>query len=475
MIPKKLSLEQWSQVHQRLADAQDEALTFKSQWSPWMWTSAFAVSQALHLEDVSGIPFVNDVPGVEQYQHRARVRAWDRDLFASVTPAAAGYEEYCQRHLGLGAPELLLAEAGPVLTQVTEACSRGAAFERLVEVTRARGGLCIHPYMAIEPVWELARTLQERAGAPVKVLGPTPYALWIANDKANLDRVVRAIGLETLLVETYIHRDAASLARAARALASKYAHVGLKRTRCASAMGNEVIEAALINQESEAQTLARVESFMARKECEPGEELLAVQWAMTDLSPSTQLWIPPLSEGSPQLDGVYEQLLVGAEKVFLGSRPATLPDAVQAQMAMGSLQIAAAFQALGYVGRCSFDFIVTGDILGDDWRVMLVECNGRWGGTSTPMSLVDRIVKGPRPHYIAQDVMHEALVGVPLEVLIKRLGDELFDPKTQQGRYILYNVGPLQEKGKLDVITLGSSPEDAMHGVRERLPQLWNL
>ena len=149
MIPKKLSLEQWSQVHQRLADAQDEALMFQSQWSDWMWTSAFAVSQTLHLEDVSGIPFVNDVPGVEQYQHRARVRAWDKDLFASVTPAAAGYEEYCQRHLGLGAPELLLAEAGPVLTQVTEACSRGAAFERLVEVTRARGGLCI-------PIWLLS-------------------------------------------------------------------------------------------------------------------------------------------------------------------------------------------------------------------------------------------------------------------------------------------------------------------------------
>lgn len=475
-IPRKLSLEQWMAVHQRMAATQDELFVLDQRWERWMWIdSPQTPTRTLHLEDVSGIPFVNDVPGVEEYQHRARVRAGDGDLFASVTPAAPGYERYCQEVLGLGAPELIVAEPTAVLTQVAAACAHGAAFERLVQVAKDSKGLCIHPYMAIESVWALAAQLEQAAEVPVKVLGPTPQALWIANDKANLDKLVRMLGLEPLLVETVISTDDEVLAKAVRELAARHSHVGIKRTRCASAMGNEVIDAQVIRAQDEAQTLEHVRRFMAKKECEPGEEVLAVQWVQTELSPSTQLWIPELAQGSPRLDGVYEQLLVGPEKVFLGSRPATIPESVQAVMAQVSLRVATAFQALGYVGRCSFDFIVEGDVQGHDWRVYLTECNGRWGGTSTPMQLVDRLVQGPRPHYIAQDVMHEALVGRPLEALIELLGPELFDPKTQQGRYILYNVGPLEKKGKLDVITLGSSPEDALAGVREVLPRLWGL
>ena len=38
----------------------------------------------LHLDDVSGIPFLVGVPGVEEYQHRARLRCGDGDLFLTV-------------------------------------------------------------------------------------------------------------------------------------------------------------------------------------------------------------------------------------------------------------------------------------------------------------------------------------------------------------------------------------------------------
>ena len=30
----------------------------------------------LHLDDVSGIPFLDGVPGMEEYQHRARALGW---------------------------------------------------------------------------------------------------------------------------------------------------------------------------------------------------------------------------------------------------------------------------------------------------------------------------------------------------------------------------------------------------------------
>jgi hypothetical protein len=87
--------------------------------------------------------------------------------------------------------------------------------------------------------------------------------------------------------------------------------------------------------------------------------------------------------------------------------------------------------------------------------------NGRWGGTSTPMHLVDRVVPGPRPPYRAQDIANPQLVGVSFEELVAALGDHLFDHRTRSGRYLLYNVGPLQRFGKLAVIALAGTQAEA--------------
>ena len=88
------------------------------------------------------------------------------------------------------------------------------------------------------------------------------------------------------------------------------------------------------------------------------------------------------------------------------------------------------------------------------------------------MHLVDRVVQGPRPAYLAQDVIHPSLVGMSFDEVCARLGDSLFDANTQRDRYILYNVGPLALQGKLDVIALGDSPDDAFEAMRTRLPAL---
>ena len=55
----------------------------------------------LHLEDVSAIPFLVDIAGVKEYQHRARLRAKSGDLYATMTPGDPRYEQYCQEQLGL--------------------------------------------------------------------------------------------------------------------------------------------------------------------------------------------------------------------------------------------------------------------------------------------------------------------------------------------------------------------------------------
>lgn len=437
-------------------------------YAPQAWTGGGPRLPALHLEDVSGIPFVSIVPGVEAYQHRARVRAGDGDLFAAMTPPAAGYEEYCRSLGRMGSPEFVQTDPGEGGYAVARACRSGSAFDRLTERAKQAGGFVIHPYMAIEEVWNLAADIAAAAGVPAHVIGPPPPSLWIANDKARLSEVVSCVLSPEWIVETHKATEPAEMAAHLLKLAQRHQKVGLKRTRCASATGNAVYDLATIQAMRSEEIVDEVRRFLHRTEWALDEEVLVVAWEQTDDSPSTQLWIPPEGQGAPVVDGVYEQLLEGEEKVFLGSRPSQLPEEVNRTLIDVSLRVATALQFLGYVGRCSFDFILLPD--DDGCTAKFTECNGRWGGTSTPMFLVDRLVGGPRPHYRAQDYMHRDLTGVPFKEILARAGDGLYDPATGKGHYVFYNVGPLEVCGKFDVIALADSPEQAERCIKEDLP-----
>lgn len=445
-----------------------------AEYEPFQHRASSPAWPTLSLDDYSGIPFLRDISGIEGYQHRARIRAGDGDLFATVTPATPGYESYCETRLGLGRVELIEAEpvAGPL--EVSLACGRGGALARVVACARAAGGLVIHPYMGIEAVWELARRISEASGMPVEVMGPPPPVTWIANDKHRLSELARdAVGHE-VVGPMFARSTVEGLADGLLELARRHPRVALKRTRCASAMGNRVYEAAELLALPMAGVMERVGAFWRDKECQPEEVVLAVAWEAAVTSPSTQLWIPAQGAGAPRLDGIYQQLLEGEEQVFLGSRPSTLPLRVEAALFESSYLASVALQELGYVGRCSFDFIVVGDVHGE-FHVRITDCNGRWGGTSTPMHLIDRAKPGPRGMYLAQDFAHPDLVDVPFTEILRRAGDAAYDRRTGRGRYLFYNVGCLRGAGKLDVVVLGESLEEVTRAAQDQLPSILGL
>ena len=461
-------LERARQAGRSLAHDMDLALQIEPFHSR-CWQAGTAPHPTLHLDDVSGIPFVSDVAGVEEYQHRGRLRAGDHDVYVTVTREPEGYEAYCRNTLAMGAPEHLVADpVGPPI-RVARACMRGRTYARLVELARDCGGLAIHPYMGIEDVWELASRVAVDGDGDVRVLGPPPPVTWVANDKAVFDELVTRVLGRQALVETRVARDPSTISTDLSAMARRHGKVGLKRTRCASAMGNAVFTSNEVYRPSSARRV--VEDFLERTEWPRGEEVLIVAWLETDVSPSTQIWIPPRGAGEPRLDGIYEQILSGEERVFVGSRPSSQPRDVNGALARDAIQVAAALQEIGYVGRCSFDHLLTGNPHGD-FDVVFTECNGRWGGTSTPMSLLDRLLPGPRPPYRAQDVVYPRLVGAGLHDLLGLVGEAAFDPGTGHGRFIFYNLGPLDQHGKFDVISIGSDQEDAERGLLEILPEI---
>ena len=457
----------------RQADISGQA----SEWADHLWNrdlpppGAPGAPPTLHIDDVSAIPFLQGIVGVEFYQLRARVRAGDGDVYAATCEDSAAYMAYNRDRLALGAPAFVFAEAVGNPACISRACGEGRALAELSRVAAEAGGLAIHPYMGSQPVWELARTLSAHAGVPVRVLAPHPAVTWFANDKAHVSDVAAALCSDGVLgaapiVETRTATEPQALADHLRELSGRHRRVALKMTRCASAMGNHLFDASAIRALDAPALLAAVSGFLTAKEWQVGQPVLAVAWESTRSSPSTQCWIPPEGAGDPYVEGVYEQLLQGDEQMFLGSIRSELGADLDGRLGQASLRIARVYQRLGYVGRCSLDFIVVGDC------AHLVECNGRWGGTSTPMHLMDRLFPAGRPAYRARDYVDPALVGCPLAELLERLGDTLYDARTRRGRYVVYNVGCLLPHGKLDVIAIGEDLDDAAHALEEQLPAL---
>lgn len=429
----------------------------------------------VHLDDLSALPLLGGLVGIELYQHRARMRAGDGDIVLTATEGQLAFEQYCREALGFGAPEYIVAPpvAGPIA--VARAAGRGTAYARLVERARTASHVVVHPYMAHEAVWELADKLaRDRRGA-VSVLGSAPPVTWLANDKHSFSQLVRLTLGDGALPELYVGATAGELAELLCALAMRHERVALKCTRSVSSMGNAIFDAAALRERGRMALERDVAGFLAEARWRPGERVQAVAWEPVTSSPSTQVFVPPAGEGAPRLDGVFEQVLEGPKRIFVGSRPSQLPAALNARLRDQALALASALQTLGYVGRCAFDHLVVGE-LDEAPRLLLVDCNGRWGGTSTPMHIMDRLFPTGRPHYRAQDIVHPGLKGASFEEVRATLGDDVFDIRTGRGHLVFYNVEPLAASGKLDVIAFSTKSQvEAEEALLETLPRRLGL
>lgn len=85
----------------------------------------------------------------------------------------------------------------------------------------------------------------------------------------------------------------------------------------------------------------------------------------------------------------------------MGSVPAELPEKWQRRLAEDAMRLASALQLLGYFGRCSLDALLVGQSL-DSGVLHWIECNGRWGGVSIPMTIVNRLTGGRAKFVVVQ-------------------------------------------------------------------------
>jgi hypothetical protein len=372
---------------------------------------------ALIFEDHGEIPlFTAAAPSPLEY--RSLLLAEDGDVFAFGGQRVPDFETYARETLRLGEVDVLVRPAGaagnsgPSSAPATagslpDALRRDpATLARLVRRAREAGSLTVIPYLSTPAAWRLAAAIGEGAGSGVDVcvLAPPPGLAARVNDKSWFARrVVEVLGPDAI-PETGWAADAFELTATLQVLAKRHRRLVVKLPDSAGGVGNVVLDGEAVAGLDHDALLAHVWERTGRRGRGWAFPLLAGAWddPVVD-SPSVQLWVPPIEDGLPVVEGVFSQMLKGARGTFVGAVPTWLPPEWQQRLAGEGVRLARLFQELGYVGRCSFDAVLTGAGL-ESAAIHWVDANGRWGGVSIALTAANRLVGDwqRRPFVIVQ-------------------------------------------------------------------------
>lgn len=423
----------------------------------------------LHLDDLSEITRLDPGDDVRFYQDRAVLRAGDLDFVATCADCVAGHEDYCRETLGLGTPEWIRPRRPQNPLRIAEACYEDAGVRQYL-VDRIRQGelTYLHPHMGTLAVWELAALLSEDAGRPLRVIAPPPrLSRWVNNKVAFAEVVRRMFGTDSI-PKTESAWNLSMLAARVRELAEESTSLCLKLPDAAGGGGNVLLNTARLRGRNLSDIEHIIRQAVRRIEWNGERELLVDVWESNVIcAPSVQLWIPPEDENEPVVEGIFEQVLEG-DGAFTGTVPAALPEDVAGEIANRCWLLGRLFQRLGYIGRCSFDLILVGrDIT--ECRPEFIECNGRWGGTSIPMMLMNRLFGDWKSQPFAVRVFHHiaGLERISFPGLLSRFESDLFEIRTGSGSLIFYNPGRLHYQSGISVIALADTVENAVARLRD--------
>jgi hypothetical protein len=430
---------------------------------------------ALLFEDHVDVPLASWAD-VTHLEHRSLLLACDGDIFVIGGRRNPAFEKYCRSALGLGTVDV--HAAAPAASQspmpLAERCTRDPVImDRIAVVAARHGHLNLVPYMGTGSVWKLAAAIAERCRIQVHVAAPPPRLTARANDKLWFaDCVTRVLG-ETALPRTFSAYGPAALAVKVRALAKSNPKIGIKIPNSSGSMGNLVVESRDLSNLSARALASRLTDLLSALGWRRSYPLLVEVWdCPVTSSPSAQLWIPSPEEGGPVVEGIFDQALRGVAAEFIGAAPTALPEAWHRRIAEEATRVGLLLQALGYYGRCSLDAVLAGDSP-DNAQLHWLECNGRWGGVSIPLTLANRLVGDWERHpFVVVHLSAGDDTGRPFAEVLKDLEDDLFRVGQTNAGIVILTPSGFEDGQGLHFMVLAGSVEASRRFAKRMIERL---
>jgi hypothetical protein len=399
--------------------------------------------------------------------YRALMLAGDGDVVVIDCRRDSGFESYGRDELGLGRVEVLRSSMTVPPQPLARRCAGDPAMlARLVHLARRHGRLAIVPYIGTGRIWALAGTIAERSGAEVTVAAPPPRLTRRVNDKLWFARrVVEVLGPQAL-PPTFSTFGPTALAGRVAALARRYPRVVVKVPSASGALGNVVLESADVSARPLAALRQWLLDLLAAVGWHDSYPLIVGVWDCPVIeSPSVQLWVPHPDQGPPVVEGTFSQIVHGSVGEFVGAVPSVLPAYWQTRLADEGARLAALLQALGYFGRCSLDAVLVGEDT-DTAELHWIECNGRWGGVSIPMTLANRLLGDWRRRSFA--VVQRTDLNAPPQAFsaaLARIGAQLYRPGRTAGGVVVISPGGIVDGTGVNLLLLDTDPMAARRNV----------
>ncbi|MDH3659875.1 MAG: hypothetical protein OEU92_07585, partial [Alphaproteobacteria bacterium] len=412
-------------------------------------------------EDHSNLVGVKANEG-QSYAYRGLMLAGEGDLFIKDEPRCLAFERYCRDILGLG--QVTVATVAPFadLSMTRRILRDDRLLDELAQHARLAGGLNLVPYMASGGAWAIAGNIAQRSGVRVSVAASPPRLTERANDKLWFGARVGDVLGRQALPPAYRAYGPSAMIGLLRWLAKHYPSVAVKLPNSASSEGNFVFESAQLLSMSARQLMNEVMATLDRSGWQRRFPVQVTAWERPILaSPSVQLWIPETITDDPVVEGVFEQRLTGRIARFSGAEPSALPELWTRRLAGEAGRLAFFLQQLGYVGRCSFDAIILGEDL-EHAELHWIECNGRWGGVSIPMTLINRLTGDwtKRP-FVVIDITSKEQQAEPFSDFVTRMNAELYGVGGRENGVIVLSPTRIETGSGHLVAIVGKTIEEA--------------
>lgn len=428
---------------------------------------------ALVFEDHHGLALFTAL-GSPKSEYRALLLAGHGDLVTIAGERNEAFEAYCRDILGLGRADIIEPPPHSPIERVTAMLLRDAdAMNRIVACARDHDGISLVPYLGTADVWLLAREIAARTGGTVHVAAPPPRLTQRVNDKLWFaDRLAEVLDRRATPPTWYAYGPRA-MAEEIAVLARRHDRVVVKVPGSAGSLGNVTLRSEDVLARSLEQLRGWLIQILGSLSWDGEFPLLVGAWDSPSVgSPSVQMWIPARADGPPVIEGVFQQAVEGMLGTFVGAAPSDLPQAWLDRLAGEAMRIAFLLQAIGYYGRCSFDAILAGKTLAEA-DLHWIECNGRWGGVSVPMTLANRLLGDwrRRPFVIVQ---RESMAFPPLSVdtAIGRLGDRLYRPGDSDEGVVLLTPQRIVHGTGLHIMAMARETDAARALAREAMDLL---